>query len=100
MECEELGRSFASLYSEMGCKASFIGILDDISWGKDVQIWIDLKDCQQYKLMFGLGYIPGSQHIFDVENALVVDIHIHGRTESHSTFKMVVISSGKQGRQN
>lgn len=50
--------------------------------------------------MFGLGCIPGSQHIFDVENALVIDIHIHGRAESHSTFKMVVIYSGKQGRQS
>lgn len=46
VECEELGRSFASLYNEMGCKASFIGILDDISCGKDVPIWIDLKNCQ------------------------------------------------------
>lgn len=100
MECEELGRSFASLYSEMGCKASFIGSLDDISYAKDVQMWIDLKNCQQYKLMFGLGYILGSQHIFDVENALVVDLHIHGRAESLSTFKIVVISSGKQGRQS
>ena len=100
MECEELGRSFASLHSEMGCKASFIGILDDISCGKHVQIWIDLKNCQQYKLMFGLGCIPGSHHIFDVENALVIDMHIHGRADVLPPLKMVVISSGKQGRQS
>lgn len=50
---------------------------------------------KSWRLMFSLGYISGGNHIFYVENALVVDIHICSIEESHTTFKMEAISSRK-----